>query len=403
MNLTQQQIELMNQYRGKREKLERDLGDEGLTLLYYHPEVKQSVTLACQFLGYASSSLSNFSHKWKRIGLQVRRVAPIPEKSYTIDKQDTPMGQTANNLLNLLQKNRGVTLDILASCDNLDCSPKTVKMAVDELLSFGYEIDDEHLSVHLPEYVPDAIHYKKMDWPQTEFKIGFIADTHLGGKDSDERIMNIVYDRYEDLGITQVLHAGDITDGAGERGYRGHGREVWNSCYSADGLIEYTIDKYPKRNGITTSFIRGNHDDWEFEKTGRNIFIEICNSRPDMICLGNTEVDITIGPKNNTRVKIFHPGGGSAYSSSYKLQKKIESIVGGDKPHLILMGHFHKALYLFQRNIHSIMGGCTQWTSLFMKRHMIEPTVGAWIIRLVVEDDGWIREIEPSFMAFYKE
>lgn len=44
--------------------------------------------------------------------------------------------------------------------------------------------------------------------------------------------------------------------------------------------------------------------------------------------------------------------------NSYKLQKYVNSLGGGDKPHIIIEGHFHKACYMFYRNIHCIDAGC---------------------------------------------
>lgn len=65
--------EALEQYRGQRGALKRDLGPEGLRWLHVHPEVNGSPLAACEFLGYAASSLHNFSREWTLLGLSVNK------------------------------------------------------------------------------------------------------------------------------------------------------------------------------------------------------------------------------------------------------------------------------------------------------------------------------------------
>jgi len=60
-------------YRGKRGLLEQTLGGHGLELLFLHPEVNHSPKGACEFLGYALTSVSNFTDKWTMLGLQITK------------------------------------------------------------------------------------------------------------------------------------------------------------------------------------------------------------------------------------------------------------------------------------------------------------------------------------------
>ncbi|MEK6880152.1 MAG: hypothetical protein AABY22_11110, partial [Nanoarchaeota archaeon] len=73
---------------------------------------------------------------------------------------------------------------------------------------------------------------------------------------------------------------------------------------------------------------------------------------PDMKYLGHRQVDITLGKYGKTKMRLLHPGGGSAYAISYRPQKIAEALSGGEKPNIMGIGHFHKIESLFYRNIH---------------------------------------------------
>ena len=77
---------------------------------------------------------------------------------------------------------------------------------------------------------------------------------------------------------------------------------------------------------------------------------------------------------------MLHPDGGSSYAISYKSQKIVESLEGGVKPEVLHIGHFHKAEYLFYRNIHVFQNGCLQSQSKFMKGKHLSAHRGFWII-----------------------
>ena len=58
---------------------------------------------------------------------------------------------------------------------------------------------------------------------------------------------------------------------------------------------------------------------------------------------------------------MLHPGGGSSYALSYRIQKIIESLDSDNKPDCLLVGHFHKAFTLpAYRGVAAVAAGCTQ-------------------------------------------
>jgi len=73
-------------------------------------------------------------------------------------------------------------------------------------------------------------------------------------------------------------------------------------------------------------------------------------------------------PKGKAIMKLMHPGGGSAYAVSYRPQKIIESFQDGEKPHILLLGHYHKSLKVEIRGVVTILVPSCQDQTPFMRR-----------------------------------
>ena len=83
--------------------------------------------------------------------------------------------------------------------------------------------------------------------------------------------------------------------------------------------------------------------------------------RTDLEYIGHVEADIAIKAGNKpTMIKIQHPGGGSAYARSYTGQKQVEAFEGGEKPSILVQGHYHVSNYMNDRNIHVTPGPRTK-------------------------------------------
>jgi len=91
--------------------------------------------------------------------------------------------------------------------------------------------------------------------------------------------------------------------------------------------------------------------------------------------------------KDKAILRLWHPGGGTAYAISYHPQKWAESLSGGEKPHICGIGHYHKAEQLFYRNIHIFQTGTFEEQTPFMRRKKLAAMLGGWIL--------WINDEEP--------
>jgi hypothetical protein len=122
----------------------------------------------------------------------------------------------------------------------------------------------------------------------------------------------------------------------------------------------------------------------------------IAKQRPDFNYLGQYSAWINIG---KIRTYLLHPQGGIGYASSYKMQRTIEGFIGGGKPQLFLMGHFHRRAYIFERNVHGLLCACTCAQSSFEARLGLQPVIGATILEITTEDDGAFQTMTPTFFA----
>lgn len=235
------------------------------------------------------------------------------------------------------------------------------------------------------------------EWDGAEtITFGLISDTHLGNKHTQLTYLHNFYDLCAERGITDIYHAGDITDGLKMR--RGHEYEVYVT--SADELKEDVVKNYPKRDGITTHFIGGNHDITIFRHVGHDICKAIAKDRDDMRYLGQDCAVVNLTPK--CTLELSHPWDGSAYSISYKPQKRIEAMEADSKPNILAIGNYHKAEYLFYRNVHCFQTGCFESQTPFMRGKNLSANMGGWIVTINVDKEGTIKSIAPEFVPCYK-
>ena len=235
------------------------------------------------------------------------------------------------------------------------------------------------------------------DWDgTTTLRFGIMGDTQFGSKYAQISYLHDYYDMCVNEGITDIYHTGDITDGLKMR--PGHEYELYE--ISADEMRDDVVKNYPKRESITTHFITGNHDASIYKHVGYDIGQAIAGAREDLKYLGRDCATIHLTP--NCTLELRHPWDGTAYALSYKMQKMIEAMESDSKPNILAVGHYHKAEYLFYRNVHAIQSGCFQGQTPFTRGKGISVHMGGWIVTIKVDVDGTIQRIAPEFIPFYK-
>ena len=227
------------------------------------------------------------------------------------------------------------------------------------------------------------------------FTFGVVSDTHLCSTHEKLNELWTFYEICRKEGIKVVVHGGDIL--CGWKIYKGQENEV--HTFGVDNQVRYFIKHYPKVEGITTYFITGNHDLAWLQLAGVDIGNIIEKERLDMVYVGQYQGDVDM---RGIIVRLHHADKGNAYALSYNAQKIVEQIPSGDKPHIMIFGHYHTSHYFFYRNIHIINAGCFEGQTLYLIRKGINPTVGGWTVRVRVAEDKLktILSITPTFIPF---
>lgn len=234
-------------------------------------------------------------------------------------------------------------------------------------------------------------------------RFGMVSDTHLCCRESRLDALKAQYDLFEREEITTVFHAGNIVDGYVPRI---NGGSVFDT--TIDGQAQYVIDHYPRNAGITTHFITGDdHEGW-WQKEGFNFgaYLELLaknKGREDLKYIGHVEADVELRcGKHSQILKVQHPGGGSAYARSYKGQKMVESFQGGEKPAILMQGHYHVSGYSFDRNVHIIgMPGFQDQTIFGRKKHLRFEIGGAITEFKMSAITGAITRFRTEFNMFF--
>jgi hypothetical protein len=239
------------------------------------------------------------------------------------------------------------------------------------------------------------------------FTFAIATDMHLCSKYERLDCLNDFYDQVEKRGITTVLNAGNWIDG--EATFNRNDLLV----HGMDAQMQYLAAHYPQRDGVTTLAITGaDHEGWYARREGvdvgryaENVMRQ--NGREDWHDIGYMERSLPLvhyGSGLGSKVHVMHPGGGSAYAISYTPQKIIESFDGGDKPAALVLGHYHKADYLYTRNVHAMQGGCFQGQTVFMRQKRLSAAVGGCFVTITVDPrTGAFIECSYTFRNYFVE
>lgn len=309
------------------------------------------------------------------------------EKANTVKKPEFDIIETLK---------KGISATELSQMLNIS---NTATVAVlDDIKAQGYNVQRVGDEVKISNIVVPSENKVVQPWSGEKIiRFGLIGDSHINSKYVQLTHLHKLYDIFQSEGIDTVYHTGDIDEG--EQMRAGHQYE----CYTqgADDHVREIIRVYPKRKGIITKFITGNHDASIIKRCGYDIGYPIAKNREDMEYLGQASAVINLTP--NCTLELRHPIDGTAYAISYKMQKMIESMSGGEKPNILAVGHYHKAEYIFYRNVHTFQTGCTLAQTPWMKGKGIAAHIGGWIVEVHVDDDGTITRIKQEYIPFYKE
>lgn len=327
--------------------------------------------------------------------------APAPTASQEPRRATAPPPATNGgadikaDILAALKKPNGLDKEQFTTAHNI--SERVLEAHVADLRDGGYCIDQQGAALKLMVAPPAEPTVVEKSWNnERTIRFGLLGDTQINSKYTQLTHLHTAYRRFKQEGISTVYHTGDIDEG--EQMRPGHQYE----CYSqgADDHVSEIVRVYPCEARVVTEFLTGNHDHSLIKLAGYDIGRAIAAARPDMRYLGPDQAFINLTP--NCTLELRHPGGGTAYAKSYKVQKMIEQMSGGEKPNILAVGHYHKYLIDFYRNVHAIQTACLQAQTPWMRGQGIAADMGFLIIEIDVNDDGSIDRFKPEFFPFYK-
>jgi predicted phosphodiesterase len=259
------------------------------------------------------------------------------------------------------------------------------------------KLSDKEIELLLSHLHDEKIEHKTYEhkFSKKHAKFLIVSDTHMGIDKFDEGFWFYAFKYAKQQGIDTAYHAGDIFEGMSGR--EGHIYELAHVGFNEQmKYAEYLFSNI----GMIVYGITGNHDDWYLNKNnaGVNVGEELRKRCSNFFYLGRNEADIML--TDNVKMKLFHPNDGSAYAPGYKLMKLAESFGGGEKPSILFQGHYHKALYMFNRNIHMYEAGTFCGQTEFMRGKKLAAHKGFWIVDAYFNKTG-VERIKNTFIPKY--
>jgi len=235
------------------------------------------------------------------------------------------------------------------------------------------------------------------DYSTSNLKIGVFSDAHIGHEMFDEPFFKYMAKTFRKEKVDRIYQAGDILEGMSGR----DGQIYELSEIGFHKQMKKAVKMFGLLKGTEVYGIDGNHDGWYQKKANQGLIVgEILDEKVDHYHhLGQMEADVELKP--GVKMKLFHGGDGTAYAVSYKMQKLMESFTGGEKPAVVLSGHYHKSLYMFNRNIHGLECGTMCGQTGWMRGKKIPAHKGFWIVDMKVGKSG-IGMFKPAFYPGYK-
>lgn len=312
---------------------------------------------------------------------------------------------TDDTILTIMKKRRRMTLEELSF--ELGAKKNAILKAIGEMKDRGVLLFKRNGAYVLDKEPPvgaadDFVFESDKDG---FYHFGLYSDQHLASKYARLDVGEDLFDKFQNEGIKTVLNAGNYIDG--EARFNKHDLLV----HGVDNQCDYLAKHYPQRKGITTYAISGDdHEGWYSQNMGIDIGDHAEQrmrkaGRTDWINCGYMEAFLTLRHRESgkkCKILLMHPGGGSAYAVSYQPQKIVESFSGGEKPAAVLIGHYHKMMYIYTRNTHAIQCGCGEDQTPFMRKKRLEAAVGGAIVRFRQDPrTGALVGCRPEFFNYF--
>lgn len=239
--------------------------------------------------------------------------------------------------------------------------------------------------------------------PDNTYCFGAFGDLHAASKYTRWDVREDLVRLSEDRGAQVIFDTGNWIDG--EKPFNRYDLEV----VGLDAQCKLLAERHPITEIPIMAVTGADHEGWYVKSEGVDVG-RYCESimqaeGHNWTNLGYMQADIVLKNANSGAtaiLRVMHPGGGTGYALSYRPQKIIEAMEGGEKPAVLLMGHYHKLDAGLVRNVYYAQTGCQQDATPFMAQKAIEAHVGGVFIKLEQDPKtGAIIEFEPAIRRYF--
>lgn len=318
-------------------------------------------------------------------------------------REEDDLTDELHGLRELIRDKRWAVEDLSTK---LDRSSISVQRMLEQLEAKGHNIvwdrEEVYINTKISVRPPDPLPNYAVD--SQIFQFGVITDTHCGSKEEQISAMRHFLNLARERGITKFFHVGDLVAGQGV--YAGQDLELY--AYTAEEQAEAYVRNCAPLSGEDWYILGGNHD-FAWLKRGRtDVVWQICRRYDNLHYMGYDLADVPLTDKVSLR--MWHPSGGVPYSTSYRLQKGMETLafeqlvskVGSEDKtvRILLAGHLHVDNCMQRGALFAAQCACFEGRTSYLARKGLQPEIGGYIYTLYLNDAGDIHHTTRDYYAY---
>jgi len=221
-----------------------------------------------------------------------------------------------------------------------------------------------------------------------------VSDTHVGNMMFAKKELEKFYDIIAERGITTVLHVGDLTDGY----YIQRPTSIMEQdAVGFSNQLKKFVKDYPRREGITTYAITGNHDYSHMRNGFANMGEAVAAARDDIVYLGHNFGRLYLA--KGLDVSLIHPVDGASAALSSKLRELIDRN-SNRRSKIMLVGHYHKTAHEKYQGVYGYMVPSFEKKTPFMDDNNLTTDVAGMIFSVHTDKKGNILAIGTEYYDF---
>lgn len=230
------------------------------------------------------------------------------------------------------------------------------------------------------------------------YRLAHVTDLHGGSKHFDGKALLDFLTLAKSMGVCAVLDTGDNADGAKDV-LLPEQREP-----GMDGQHEELCDIFAAAKlDVPVWAISGNHDGYNDAAIGCDsgaiLAVRMRERGVQWHHLGQCLGRVTV---HGARIELWHGAGGSGTRNAVRrvLNHRAESYVGGDTPHVLLVGHYHRyaQFVAYPEVVFCVSGGTFQRKRSEFANRIAHPwDIGGGILSFTVRDDLSVGEFAYEF------